>query len=271
VHYEKEKKGHDRDSVSLRHKDRTPSPHKRRERSASIEKDRKKHARDRYERSDSNEHIPELYVKRREIGQAGGGPKTAREAAKEALGQISKSPLAYWIRSEKTPSRVKHSTFIPYETSTDPVAHIQHYQQTMFMHEQDDALLCKMFPSSLGKVALSWYHKLPEGSILCWAQLAEEFTARFLTSRAAPMTFDALTSMRQRDDETIRQYSKRYWETFNEIENCSEEYALATFKTSLPVQSKLRESLTMHPVRTVARLMERIQEHARVEDDILQT
>ncbi|KAH7841550.1 hypothetical protein Vadar_031385 [Vaccinium darrowii] len=105
----------------------------------------------------------------------------------------------------------------------------------MFMHEQDDALLCKMFPSSLGKVALSWYHKLPEGSILCWAQLAEEFTARFLTSRTAPKTFDALTSMRQRDDETLRQYSKRYWETFNEIENCSEEYALATFKTSLPM------------------------------------
>jgi len=230
VHHEQGKKNRHSDNASTH---RAASPRKRRDRSVSVEKkerrkharDRyersgskehiperhagRKHARDRYERSGSNEHIPEQYVGRRDDGRADGGPRTAREAAKEALGQISKSPLAHWIRAEKTPSRVKHSAFIPYETSTDPVAHIQHYQQAMFMHEQDDALLCKMFPSSLGKVALSWYHKLPEGSILCWAQLAEEFTARFLTSRTAPKTFDALTSMRQRDDETLRQYSKR--------------------------------------------------------------
>ncbi|KAH7862454.1 hypothetical protein Vadar_005027 [Vaccinium darrowii] len=268
VHYEEKGRDRHHNKAST---DRAASPRKRRDRSASVEKrERRKHARDRYERSGSNEHIPERHTRRGDAGRAEESPKTAREAAKEALGQISKSPLAHWIRTEKTPSRVKHSAFIPYETSTDPVAHIQHYQQAMFMHERDDALLCKMFPSSLGKVALSWYHKLPDGSILCWAQLAEEFTARFLTSRTAPKTFDALTSMRQKDDETLRQYSKRYWETFNEIENCSEEYALATFKTSLPMHSKLRESLTMHPVKTVAKLMERIQEHARVEDDILQ-
>ncbi|KAH7847010.1 hypothetical protein Vadar_020735 [Vaccinium darrowii] len=240
VHYEEKGRDRHHNSAST---DRAASPRKRRDRSVSVEKrERRKHARDKYERSGSNEHIPERHTKRGDAGRAEGGPKTAREAAKEALGQISKSPLAHWIRAEKAPSRVKHSAFI----------------------------LMRLARIPLGKVALSWYHKLPEGSVLCWAQLAEEFTARFLTSRAAPKTFDALTSMRQKDDETLRQYSKCYWETFNEIENCSEEYALATFKTSLPMHSKLRESLTMHPVKTVAKLMERIQEHARVEDDILQ-
>lgn len=36
------------------------------------------------------------------------------------------------------------------------------------------------------------------------------------------------------------------------------------------MHSKLQESLTMHLVKTVAKLMEMIQEHARVEHDILQ-
>ncbi|XP_058203076.1 uncharacterized protein LOC131317552 [Rhododendron vialii] len=126
-----------------------------------------------------------------------------------------------------------------------------------------------MFPSSLGKVALSWFHKLAPRSIRGWRQLAEEFTARFLTSRRAPKTFESLSTMKQAESEPIRDYAKKYWETFNEIESCSEEYAIATFKTGLPVRGKLRRSLNMHLVATLAKLMERIEQHARMEDDIL--
>ena len=231
----------------------------RKRRAASESPDsgeRRRHGRDRYERSGSNERHDEREV--------------AREAARKALNHVAASPLAKWIQRADPPARIKHNPFVLYETTDDPVTHIQHYQQAMFMHARDDALMCKMFPSSLGKVALSWYHhKLAPNSILSWKQLSEEFTARFLTSRAAPKTFDILTAMGQRDGESLREYSKRYWETFNEIEDCSEEYAIATFKTSLPVSSDLRKSLTMNPVRTVAKLMQRIEQHALVEDDCM--
>ncbi|XP_058189283.1 uncharacterized protein LOC131306872 [Rhododendron vialii] len=130
--------------------------------------------------------------------------------------------------------------------------------------------MCKMFPSSLGKVALSWFHKLGPHSIRGWAQLVEEFTARFLTSRKAPKTFESLSMMKQGESKPIKDYAKKYWETFNEIESCSEEYVIAMFKTDLPVRGELCRSLNMHPVAMLARLMEQIDQHARMEDDILQ-
>ncbi|XP_058189214.1 uncharacterized protein LOC131306806 [Rhododendron vialii] len=182
---------------------------------------------------------------------------------------MAASPFAKRLQDARLPSKVKHGAFILYETNADPVAHIQHYQQAMFMHVGDDAIMCKMFPSSLGKVALSWFHKLEPRSIRGWMQLAEEFTAWFLTSRKVPKTFESLSTMEQGESEPIRDYAKKYWETFNEIESCREEHAIATFKTGLPIRGELRWSLNMHPVATLARLMERIEQHARMEDDIL--
>ncbi|XP_058202934.1 uncharacterized protein LOC131317395 [Rhododendron vialii] len=195
---------------------------------------------------------------------------SARDAARQALSNIAAYPFAKRLQDARLPSRVKHGAFILYETNADPVAHIQHYQQAMFMHVGDDAIMCKMFPPSLGKVALSWFHKLGPRSIRGWTQLAEEFTARFLMSRKAPKTFESLSTMKQGESKPIRDYAKKYWETFNEIESCSEEYAIATFKTGLPIWGELRRSLNMHPVATLARLMERIEQHDRMEDDILQ-
>ncbi|XP_058217525.1 uncharacterized protein LOC131328622 [Rhododendron vialii] len=111
----------------------------------------------------------------------------------------------------------------------------------MFMHSGNDAIMCKMFPSSVGKVALSWFHKLGPRSIREWRQLAEKFTARFLTSRKAPKTFESLSVMKQRENELITDYAKKYWETFNEVKSCSEEYVRATFKIGLNEDDILQE------------------------------
>lgn len=106
-------------------------------------------------------------------------------------------------------------------------------------------------------------------SIRGWRQLAEEFTARFLTSRRAPITFKSLSIMKQGENEPNKDYAKKFWETFNEIKSCNEEYAIATFRVGLPVRGELRQSLNMSPMDTLTKLMERIEQHARMEDDIL--
>ncbi|XP_058185800.1 uncharacterized protein LOC131303024 [Rhododendron vialii] len=49
---------------------------------------------------------------------------TAREAARKALSNIASSPFARKLQEARLPSRVKHGTFILYETNADPVAHV---------------------------------------------------------------------------------------------------------------------------------------------------
>ena len=79
----------------------------------------------------------------------------------------------------------------------------------------------------------------------------------------------SLLSMSMREGETLKAYSDRYGEMFNEIEGEHDDVAKSTFKASLPAEHNLRKSLTGKPVTNVHQLMDRIDTR-RVEEDQLQ-
>ena len=54
---------------------------------------------------------------------------------------------------------------------------------------------------------------------------------------------------------------------FNEIDGDFNDMAIRTFKVGLPAKHDLRKSLTKKPVRSMRRLMDRIDEYKRVEED----
>ena len=76
--------------------------------------------------------------------------------------------------------------------------------------------------------------------------------------------------MSMRDGETLKAYSDRYWEMFNEIDGIYDDVAISTFKTGLPAEYDLRKSLTGKPVVSVRQLMDRIDKYRRIEEDQLQ-
>ncbi|XP_075662928.1 uncharacterized protein LOC142632394 [Castanea sativa] len=51
--------------------------------------------------------------------------------------------------------------------------------------------------------------------------------------------------MAMREGETLKTYSDRYWETYNEINGDVEDVAVRTFKVGLPAEHGLRKSLIM--------------------------
>ena len=72
------------------------------------------------------------------------------------------------------------------------------------------------------------------------------------------------------DGETLKAYSDRYWETYNEMDDNFDDVAIITFKNSLPAEHGLRKSLTGKPATNMRRLMDRIDKYKRVEEDQLQ-
>ena len=80
----------------------------------------------------------------------------------------------------------------------------------------------------------------------------------------------SLLSMSMREGETLKIYSDRYWEMFNEIEGEHDDVAISTFKAGLPAEHDLRKSLTGKPVTSVHQLIDRIDKYRRVEEDQLQ-
>ncbi|XP_050250810.1 uncharacterized protein LOC126697756 [Quercus robur] len=69
------------------------------------------------------------------------------------------------------------------------------------------------------------------------------------------------------EGETLKVYSNRYWEMYNEIEGNYDDVAISTFKSGLPTEHGLRKSLTGKPVTSLCQLMDQIVKHKRVEEN----
>ena len=78
------------------------------------------------------------------------------------------------------------------------------------MHSKSEALMCKMFLSSLGHVAMRWFDGLKEGSINSFMELTRAFEARVVTCSRVPRPLDSLLSMAIREGETLKTYFDRY-------------------------------------------------------------
>ena len=134
-----------------------------------------------------------------------------------------------------------------YNERTDPVAHIGHCHQRMALYRHNDPLMCRLFPSSLGEVALRWFNQIDRGTIGSWDQMTEAFVGRFITNSRRPKGMDTLMTMKLGDNESIKDYSARFWETYNDIDGCGEDVAVRTFKLGLPPSTGLRQSLQNIP------------------------
>ena len=99
--------------------------------------------------------------------------------------------------------------------------------------------MCKVFPSSLGPLAMRWFDGLEEGSIHSFEELTWALGVRFVTCSRVPMPLDSLLSMSMKEGETLKNYADRYWETYNEIDGDFEDVAVRTFKVGLPTHSNL--------------------------------
>ena len=131
-----------------------------------------------------------------------------------------------------------------YNGRTDPVEHISQFKLKMVVHSQDEDLMCRVFPSSLGPMPMRWFDGLKTNSINSFKKLTHSFCSRFITCNRVPQPLDSLLSMSMREGKFVKAYSERYWEMFDEIDDDFDEVAIKTFKVGLPAEYGLRKSLT---------------------------
>ena len=132
------------------------------------------------------------------------------DAISRALRRAARSPFLRDIERAPIPSRFTRPPFNSYDGKTDPVEHVSHYIQMMSLHTHNDALMCKVFPSSLGPTALRWFNGLRKGSIHSFSEFIQEFGVQFITCSRVPQLVDALLSMKMGAGETLRSYVSRY-------------------------------------------------------------
>ncbi|XP_050255264.1 splicing factor U2af large subunit A-like [Quercus robur] len=95
----------------------------------------------------------------------------AMDEMSQALQRAARSPFSNEIEQAPMPSQFTRPPFNSYDGKTDPVEHISHYIHMMSLHAHNDALMCKVFLSSLSSTALRWFNGLWKGSIRSFAEL----------------------------------------------------------------------------------------------------
>ena len=138
------------------------------------------------------------------------------------------------------------------------------------VYSKDEALMCKIFPLSLGPMAMRWFNGLRANSIDSFKKLTQSFGARFITCSRIPLSLGSLLAMSMCEGETLKAYSDRYWKMFSEIDRSYDDVAISTFKAGLPAEHDLKKSLTGKPVTSVRSLMDRIDKYRRIEGDQIQ-
>ena len=117
---------------------------------------------------------------------------------------------------------------------------------------------------------MRWFDGLKTNSISSFKKLTQSFCSRFITCSRVPQPLDSLLSMSMKEGESVKAYSERYWEMFNEIDGDFDKVAFKTFKVGLPAKHGLRKSLTGKPVTNLRQLMDRVNKYKRIENDQLQ-
>ena len=134
--------------------------------------------------SETFSHKEECYRRRRHKSLSPRG--LGNDAMSKALDQLSKSPFTHHIEGVILSRRFQQPTIAIYNGRTDLVEHVSQFNQRMVVHSRNEALMYKVFLSSLGLVAMRWFNGLRTNSIDSYRQLTQAFGSRFIMNHRAP-------------------------------------------------------------------------------------
>ncbi|KAJ9544188.1 hypothetical protein OSB04_023895 [Centaurea solstitialis] len=160
-----------------------------------------------------------------------------------------------------------------YSGVTDPVEHVTQYKQLMWTasipSQYQEACMCKSFGSTLTGAALQWLINLKPKSIESFAELVNQFTRQFASSRKMEKQTSDLYYVVQKTGETIRDYFNRFNAEMIELKNCDIKTAIEAYKRGLDNSSELYTDLTKYPPENIDDVRARTLAHMRIEDDAI--
>ena len=156
---------------------------------------------------------------------------------------VSRSPLTEWIIDEAKPKDFVIPTFKQFDGKSNPVDHIFNFQQKMALETRNEAILCKVFSTTLIGPALAQFRQLPEKSIDSFEDLCTQFIKQYNSNRQQQKTMADRHRLVQNEDKTPQQYLERFMEVMNMIYDADSIAAARSFIKGLQPGSMLFEDL----------------------------
>ena len=155
------------------------------------------------------------------------------------------SPLRQHILDYEPPRGFTIPDFTMFDGSADPYDHMLHYNQAMILNASNDHLLCKVFPASFWGPALAWFHKLPHNSINSFNDLWAAFVSQYLYSVQQKRNVSSLQAILKQEAESIRDFTRRFWQAVQQVECYSMDVILKNFRRSFGLSTPLFQLLSL--------------------------
>lgn len=190
---------------------------------------------------------------------------TQRLGALRVGGRRLKTPFIAEIMLTRNPGKVKIPTIDPYDGTSDSDDHLAAFTAQMCIQSDNDAVWCKYFPTTLKGLAQSWFNDLAAGSISSFDQLSAMFSNHFVTSKRQKKTSWNLMSVGQREDESLKEYVKRFTSEAMLIPDLPESVAMAALMKGLK-NTRFKFALVEDNVTSFTEALGRAEKHIRASE-----
>ncbi|XP_068309870.1 uncharacterized protein [Pyrus communis] len=126
----------------------------------------------------------------------------------------------------------------------------------------NDALMCKIFATTLQDEAQDWFHTLPPRSIRSFEDLYLVFTKEYSSYCSIKKKPNHLFNVKNNPKESLHDYVKRFKAKKAKIVKCDDLIASATFQKGLPADHPLFRKLIMKEDLTLADFFAMVEKHA---------
>ncbi|KAM1667662.1 hypothetical protein ACFX1Q_046599 [Malus domestica] len=184
------------------------------------------------------------------------------EALRRDMTNMSRSPFADEIEQAEPPRKFSMPHFTSFKGDGDPERHLKHYRNAMVLYRNNDALMCKIFATTLQGEAQDWFHTLPARSIQNFDDLSLVFTKEYSSYRSIKKKSDHLFNVKKNPKESLRDYVKRFKAEKAKIVGCDNSIASAAFQKGLPADHPLFGEMIMKEDLTLADSFALAEKHA---------
>ncbi|XP_021818802.1 uncharacterized protein LOC110760788 [Prunus avium] len=148
-------------------------------------------------------------------------------------GRLRPGPFTERIRRSRQDRDVQPLRITPYTGVEDPLTHLHSFQSAVGCRGLSDEGLCLLFPSSLTEAALNWFYHLEPGTVDSFDELKQIFLNHFMIQTDRLYSADDLYTIRQRDDEPLREYTAQFSHEYSRCPDTDDKAAYGAFKSGL--------------------------------------
>jgi hypothetical protein len=155
-----------------------------------------------------------------------------------------------------------------YDGRSDPSIWLKMYNIAARASGGNEDHMAGYFPLVMGKALLLWLNDLPTECITSWATLSWLFTTNYKATYNRPGNTHHLARVRMRCDETLWEYTNRYFENRNTLAGVKDEDVIAYYKKGV-TNIKLFEKIHEADAHTIADLMAYIDKLVDTQDTVM--